>query len=352
MTELRRTLEIRWPVLVEQLPWMARPMAKAGPGHQRGLPRLVQRFWRAAFRYWHLRFRRPGRVILALWREEKAQRVEGDGRNTVFLSLRQHENIGGYEPEVAAIFQLLAPHLRQVFDVGANWGYYGLFFALHPGFRGRVACFEADPDTAAQQAHIIAQSGLGDVISSFHFALSDRDGTLALQRSRHSTLTQLADRAEASADEAETPIAHTRRLDSLLDGSEGEAALEPPDLIKIDVEGHEKQVLAGATRTLASRTPIIVLESGYRDGQPEIVLPPLEALSGAGYCLFQLDWQCTGRPPEKGRLTRGTLSLHRFETVEERLATARDLNILAWPERRLAELEALLKDDEADPDGR
>jgi FkbM family methyltransferase len=50
-----------------------------------------------------------------------------------------------------------------------------------------------------------------------------------------------------------------RSIDYLVE----EESLPPPDVIKIDVEGHEAQVLRGALRTMKSYRPIILCD--YND---------------------------------------------------------------------------------------
>jgi hypothetical protein len=50
-----------------------------------------------------------------------------------------------------------------------------------------------------------------------------------------------------------------RSLDSLVD----ERRLDRLDLIKIDVEGHERQVLDGAAATLDRFRPVLVIETGH-----------------------------------------------------------------------------------------
>src|SRR5262249_26828437 len=50
---------------------------------------------------------------------------------------------------------------------------------------------------------------------------------------------------------------------SSLDSLAAERSLERVDLIKIDVEGHERQVLDGANATISRCRPALVIETGH-----------------------------------------------------------------------------------------
>lgn len=64
-----------------------------------------------------------------------------------------------------------------------------------------------------------------------------------------------------------------RRIDSLIE------QIPPPDFMKIDVEGHERHVLAGAARTLATHRPDLLIEFHNH----ELWRTCLRVLDGHGY---------------------------------------------------------------------
>jgi FkbM family methyltransferase len=99
-------------------------------------------------------------------------------------------------------------------------------------------------------------------------ALSDREQLLAL-RSEPGNLghTQVVAQAHDTFDAPAVPLDSYR--------------LEEVRLVKVDVEGHEAQVLAGARATLERWRPLVVVEDWRRD------LGPL--LAGLGYQLVA-DW--------------------------------------------------------------
>jgi hypothetical protein len=73
-----------------------------------------------------------------------------------------------------------------------------------------------------------------------------------------------------------------RSLDSLA----AEHRLDRVDLIKIDVEGGERQALDGARATLARFRPVLVLETGHEaDGDRQAIH---DLLGGLGYRMLGL----------------------------------------------------------------
>ncbi len=118
---------------------------------------------------------------------------------------------------------LVAPN-SSIVDVGANVGYTALLLSQAAGKGGRVLSFEPSSPNLA---------GLRRNCSATHFApiriegkaVGDRNGRTRISRELNATVTRSAD-AEAT-EEVEVVT-----LDGFLE--------EPPDLIKIDVEGFEE----------------------------------------------------------------------------------------------------------------
>jgi|HubBroStandDraft_3_1064219.scaffolds.fasta_scaffold10038_4 FkbM family methyltransferase len=145
---------------------------------------------------------------------------------------------------------LLAPGMR-VADVGANVGYYLLLIERAVGPAGRVSCFEPDPDNLRELRRNVEANGFANV-EVVAAAAGASDGETALRRGINAAI------AAAGGGDVTVPLV---RLDSALDG--------PLDFLKIDVEGYEGQVLAGARRILAERQPTLFLEI-----HPGFLAPP------------------------------------------------------------------------------
>ncbi|HLJ22396.1 MAG TPA: FkbM family methyltransferase [Stellaceae bacterium] len=268
-------LQPRSPVGIERMPALAQALARLGDGKPRGLKRIQAKLLRLALRSSRrLNVPAPGRLALLL--PEGPRRFTGDFNNTALIQYARRSAQGGYEPAVTALIDAIAPRLRAVCDVGANWGYYVALLATNASFRGRIDAFEIAPRTFRQLAAMVQACGLGDRVTCHAVGLSDRGGTVGLVEGMHSALTRV-DPAGVGRE------ARVIRLDDL-GGAD-------PDLVKIDVEGHEAAVLRGGAVRLARAKPVVVLESWYLESAVERMLEPLRWLSDLGYGLYRLVWR-------------------------------------------------------------
>lgn len=155
--------------------------------------------------------------------------------------------LGLIEPETRTI---LAAQTGTLWDVGANFGYFTWLW------RGPAVMVEPDPDNLAlinatakhrPDVHVVAA------------AASDTAGHATFARD-----TATGARGSLARDSGPTITVPTIRLDDL-------AADHRVDVLKIDVEGHQDAVLAGAADVLARDRPLIIVEAptpppiaGYR----------------------------------------------------------------------------------------
>ncbi len=137
--------------------------------------------------------------------------------------------------------RLLRPGMTVV-DVGANIGYYLLLAKRTIGAAGRVICIEPSSENLPELLRNIEINAYANV-SVHAVALGDHDGETGLQTGINSGIVEGASGAYT------VPL---RRLDNLVDGR--------IDFLKIDVEGYEGQVLAGAEHLLTSHKPTLFLE--------------------------------------------------------------------------------------------
>jgi FkbM family methyltransferase len=268
-------LQPRSPVAIEHMPALAQALARLGDDKPRGRRRIQVKLLRTALR-WSRRLNLPAPGRLALLLPDGPRRFTGDFNNTALIQYARRSAHGGYEPAVTALIDAIAPRLRAVCDVGANWGYYVALLATNAGFRGRIDAFEIAPGTFRQLAAMVQACGLGDRVACHAVGLSDRAGTVGLAEELHSALT----RVDAAGSGREARVA---RLDDL-GGAD-------PDLVKIDVEGHEAAVLRGGAVRLARAKPVVVLESWYLESAVERMLEPLRWLGDLGYGLYRLAWR-------------------------------------------------------------
>ena len=195
---------------------------------------------------------------------------------------------GEHEPEVQA---LLARHLKQggvAYDVGSYVGFFALGMARRLGPAGRVVAFEPDPENAARLEGHIARNHMQSQIQVVEAAAWRAIGgnTIAYRRG-----IKVRSQGGVEGDGLRPVLASGERilvrsisLDEFIAG--GNPA---PQLLKIDVEGGESAVLAGAERLITDGRPVIICEIHHA----EAARWTEEWLSARDY---RMDWLI---PPEK-----------------------------------------------------
>jgi len=162
---------------------------------------------------------------------------------------------GDYElPTIRFLRRVLKP--RSVcLDVGAQMGSLTLAMATAASSKTIVHSFEPEDQNAARFRENIALNALSNV-TLHQTAVSTVDGALKLYLSSdrnagtHSTVYI---ESNVSTEFIEIPSV---RLDSFV----RQHALQPVDLIKIDVEGAEVDVIEGARSVLQHHRPIVIME--------------------------------------------------------------------------------------------
>jgi len=296
---------LRRPAEIEIHARLAR--ALLGDGKPTGMRRWSRKAARTLFHLVHQRLGRP--ALASLIPAGGGTPFAVDCANTGFLDYARRSHAEGVEAEISGLLSYLAPRLAVVYDIGANWGFYPLLLGTDPSFAGEIHAFEVTPRTAADLRHVVASAGLAERVRIHAYGLSDRDGEARLEATRHSYLARIVGADHAGATEPVT----VRRLDGL--------GLPPPQLIKLDVEGHEAAVLRGAAALLGRHRPLIVFESWHQPEQPERMLEPLRILAALGYEFRRLAWHAAGE-------RRGTVELAPIEP-HERPAFAETLHLLA-----------------------
>jgi FkbM family methyltransferase len=186
---------------------------------------------------------------------------------------------GKLEREMRIIGKLTGRHFRSV-DVGANVGLYTYHLAQ---LFEHVESFEPIP----RCARVIASSRLKNV--RLHTcALSNRAGNalLHIPVAEGPHATGLASLSRNFANAVDVPVA-LRTLDSF--------GFRDLDLIKIDVEGHELEVLQGARETIARERPALLVEVEKRHHPDRDIQDIFDFLLALGYdgCFF---WNETMHP--------------------------------------------------------
>lgn len=145
---------------------------------------------------------------------------------------------------------LIRPGSRVV-DVGANIGIYALPWAAATA-GVTVHCFEPNPAVCARLGRNVALNHLGARVRLHPEALSDHSGSATLFGSDDMSSLNQGVYSGRQAVPVKVPLA---RLDDVL-GGEG----EPISLLKIDVQGHELEVMRGAQGIISRHRPVMILE--------------------------------------------------------------------------------------------
>lgn len=143
------------------------------------------------------------------------------------------------------------------FDVGANTGFYSIIPALLD-YRNVVYSFEPFEPIHSILTQNIKLNQLDNRIQSKLIALSDQQGHANLFVPPPTcNLIETSASLDFAFKESHAKIltVKTAKIDDYLDQTDGEIKI-----IKIDVEGHEKQVIEGAKQTIARFRPILFVE--------------------------------------------------------------------------------------------
>lgn len=185
---------------------------------------------------------------------------------------------------------------KVVYDVGAYIGIYSMFFARKCGAPENVVCFEPNPETYSQLCDNLDLNGLGS-LRRFNVAIGSEEGELALQVDpafpARSTLD--ADGAVMRVRDAGRRCrVRVARLDDLTE----EAALERPNLVKLDVEGFEHHALLGMQKLLADTRPDLFIELHGTEVARQVMRLLIDT---HGYRVFHVEsaaWVQSDRLPE------------------------------------------------------
>lgn len=145
------------------------------------------------------------------------------------------------------------------FDIGAHIGYYTMLVASEPS--RRVFSFEP---SAANYQYLLRNINLNRFgnVRAFKFAISNATGQANLHNNPlndgGNSLQQFHGYSDLS-----TELVQTYMLDDFVH----DHAVRRVDIIKIDVEGHERKGLLGAAEVLRKDRPKILIESSAAPGE-------------------------------------------------------------------------------------
>jgi FkbM family methyltransferase len=197
------------------------------------------------------------RWVTSKWLKQYRKTKETSGVRAVFLGDYVSTQVilhRVYEQGVIAtlercVFPKLKPN-SVCLDVGANIGNHAAAFS---GSFDRVFAFEPNPIVF----HLLQANAVGRNIQPVNIGLSSIAGQLFFEQDY-----QNFGASHIIATATSTSI--TINVNTL-DCEVAVRSIEDVSFVKIDVEGHELEVLRGAEKLLTSHRPVLAMEALYRD---------------------------------------------------------------------------------------
>lgn len=194
-------------------------------------------------------------------------------------------------------------------DIGANAGTYTVLAAKVAN--ADVLAFEPDAEAGQQLDRNIAANGIANRVRIVRAALGAESGTIGFTKGL-GAMNHVA----LSTDEEAQRVAMTTLDEALQDVR--------PVFAKIDVEGHEQQVLEGATRALKDPALTAILIETVNDRTRDLLVE-------AGFSRWHYDPVARQVTQSPGAIsTANHLYLRSPEEVQSRVRTAAPLNLYGW----------------------
>jgi FkbM family methyltransferase len=162
------------------------------------------------------------------------------------------------------------------YDIGANSGFYSLLLAQQAR---RVFAFEPVDETFKALEENLRRNDIANVVP-LQYGISDRSGSCLIKVYTSSGNNSISVELPADADATfvRNELIQIKTIDDLI----AEGAIDPPDVMKIDVEGSELAAIRGARLTIHDARPVIVAEHngdlpGFDPGAQQEVIDTLLA---------------------------------------------------------------------------
>ena len=233
--------------------------------------RRVRAFGR--FLWWQTRSRLSGWPVVYSW-VNGAKLIVRSGETGVTGNI--YGGLHEFE-DMAYLLHVTTPDDLFV-DIGANVGVYTILACAVKGATG--ICCEPVPETYGRLVENLRANDLSERVEALNIGLADKDGALVFTSGENTTNHVVAENERSTA----SVSVKVAPLDSVLQG-------RAPSVLKIDVEGFETTVLAGASATLGSATlHSVIMElngSGSRYGFDESEI--LKTMQRFGFLPFRYE---------------------------------------------------------------
>jgi FkbM family methyltransferase len=209
----------------------------------------------------------------------------------IYLNLKEshmmvEKALGVYEYWKTGLLAALVKPGMTIVDAGANKGYFTLLFAKLMSDCGKVLSFEPHPRNYYWLSKSVSINKY-KCVKLYPVALSAEEKQATFYRGRKSGWGSLVP-GPGTARDQKPFLVKTRRLDEIL----REEGINKLDLLKIDVEGAELLVLAGAQKILRKSKDLkIVMDVDVRDPLNKARL--FEFLTSHGFKIYGIGKKLT-----------------------------------------------------------
>jgi len=202
---------------------------------------------------------------------------------------------GRYEEDVTQVLLSFSDPDTVFLDIGANIGFFSLQIGRRLLGKGHVYAFEPHPSLVELLEKNVLFNGLQKVVTWFPFALSDQNGTATMYYPDGHLGGGSIIQSNAAAASKNVIVREMKRLDDVF-GSDFKC-----DLVKIDVEGHELNVLLGMRRIVENSPTIKIL---FEKLEPDTgANSPLERyFRELGFDLYGIELDASLSPLDRGDL--------------------------------------------------
>jgi len=181
--------------------------------------------------------------------------------------------MGIYEPEVAKIMKLYLEPDMYCLDIGAQTGFYSLIMAGYVGKSGKVFAFEPLDASFRLLKKNIHENRLEKIVSALNVACSSVTGSISASIVSNMVVADKKGRFQFDCVALDDVISETVHF------------------CKIDVEGHEVQVLEGMKEIIKKHRPILITEMNeyWLSKSGSSIEGYASILIGNGYDLYDID---------------------------------------------------------------
>jgi FkbM family methyltransferase len=200
------------------------------------------------------------------------------------MALSSINNNKDWEPHITKFVSIYNEFfdIKNIIDVGANFGYHSLLFSKEVENKGQVFCFEPQPQNYKLLKNNVELNKIKNLVL-FNKACSDEEGVVKMQIIDCNNFINMGDFTPNITDLSYALI------DSLIIDS---LNLPKIDLIKIDVQGWEIKVLNGMKKLCMLNEPVLIVE--FEDYQLQklnsVSLDLCHTLQNMDYYIFYLEY--------------------------------------------------------------